>query len=157
MGTLEAPHYEEARSRLRFDPVVIKMAQDLKRGIEKNEVPEADYWHPDGSPTSLLMNLANHAYRDLGGSDEGQLHIGAVAEVLTEFVRKPKAEALYEHYTSGVAAERGRLRVGVDRGPGNGGKLWLADVYGAGDDGETIALEFTRALQLLIDKGVVLF
>lgn len=77
---IEDDDYEKARQRLMKDPIIIKMADDIKR----NDLPKSHFTHEDGGPTLEFMMRANQQYSRSGGKDGA--HIGAIAEALLRLV-----------------------------------------------------------------------
>lgn len=70
---LRATHYAETEQRLKTDPVIQQMAQEVQRSGE----PQSQFAHENGTPRHGFMCSANERYRALGGTDGG--HLGAIA------------------------------------------------------------------------------
>ena len=77
---IEAAHYEQTRQRLLGDPIVVRMAAEL-RSMDRTMLV-----HDDGSPRWDFMRAANDEYRRRGGDQNAPLHIGAVAEAIVRLV-----------------------------------------------------------------------
>jgi len=83
---IESDDYEATRQRLMKDPIVIAMAEDIK----KNKMPRKFFVHNDDpdeprpTPRYEFMMKANSEYRRRGGTDGG--HIGAIAEAILRLI-----------------------------------------------------------------------
>lgn len=71
---MRAAHYSETEKRLQKDPVVERMAADLRMSGR----PRSEFCHDDGGPRSEFMITANNYHRK--ESDfAGPVHLGGVA------------------------------------------------------------------------------
>jgi hypothetical protein len=78
MAVLEGPEYGETRKRLMADPVVVAMAEELRRAGPRARDAMV---HEDGSPNWNFMMRANDEYAKRTGHG-AEAHIGGVAEAI---------------------------------------------------------------------------
>lgn len=87
MAVLESPDYQEARDRIRGNPVIAMMAAEVAT------VPLAEIAHEDGTPRSGFMQQANRAFDDAEARNAGNpryeryppgahRHLGLIAEAV---------------------------------------------------------------------------
>ena len=87
MSVFESPHYQQARDRMKGNPVILLMAAGIA------SVPLAEIADQDGTPRSWFMNQANRAFADAEARNAGNpryqpypagapRHIGLVAEAV---------------------------------------------------------------------------
>jgi hypothetical protein len=87
MSVFESPRYQQARDRMKGNPVILLMAAGIA------SVPLAEIAGEDGTPRSWFMNQANRAFADAEAGNAGNpryqpypadapRHIGLVAEAV---------------------------------------------------------------------------
>jgi hypothetical protein len=90
MTIIESADYEETRQRLVKDPIVIAMAEEIKRDKDYKNfdismlVHNEDPNDPRPTPRFEFMMAANKEYQSRGGKDGG--HIGGIAEAILRLV-----------------------------------------------------------------------
>lgn len=90
MGIIEADSYRETREKLRQDPHIQRMAEELILA----GTPLSEMCHDSGTPRFEFMGSALKEYKDRhlhGAPDPTQpvpTHIGGPAEVIIELVKK---------------------------------------------------------------------
>lgn len=83
---IESAKYAEARKKLREDPIVQLMAEEIAVELSSPENREV-FIHPNsGKPTFNFMTVANREYTKRGG--KRITHIGGVAEAILELIEK---------------------------------------------------------------------
>lgn len=117
MAVLESPEYQEARDRIKGNPVIAMMAAGVAT------VPLAEIAHEDGTPRSGFMRQANSAFDDAEARNAGNpryerypagahRHLGLIAEaVLAEraAIREAVAITMAVPGTSPEAGEVTRI------------------------------------------------
>jgi len=93
MGVIQSNDYADRERALASDPVVQRMAADLRY----SGAPREDYAHEDGTARHEFMGAANDAYRSMGGDYEGPLHLGAVPNAVLKlaFDSTPATYSVY--------------------------------------------------------------
>lgn len=77
MATIRAPHYRDTEQLLERDPIVQRLARDVREAPHSAD----HYRHPDShTPRHTFMSAANSEYNRRGGTIQG--HLGAVATAL---------------------------------------------------------------------------
>lgn len=75
--TIEASHYADTEARFREDPIVQRMAAEIRADSFGRE----HFTHPDsGTPRFWFITQANDSYRQRGGTPWG--HLGAIANAV---------------------------------------------------------------------------
>lgn len=87
---MESGKYAEARKKLKEDPIIQQMAQEVAIEMASPENREV-FVHDSGRPRFNFMNGSNREYAKRGGKHIA--HIGGVAEAILELVEQmPKGD-----------------------------------------------------------------
>ena len=115
MTVLEGPDYQNARDRIKGNPIIKMMAASVAA------VPLAQIVHEDGTPRFAFMQQANRAFDDAEARNTGNpryepypagadRHLGLIAEaVLAERAAVRKTVASYRPYPAGTSPESDSL------------------------------------------------
>lgn len=93
MTVIKAAHYGETETQLKHNPIVGRMQMDIMHALRMGGIEVKGWWHESGQPTHTMMSIVNGRFHRLEDANPqyrhtGPLHIGAVANTLTQMLRE---------------------------------------------------------------------